>query len=93
MTSAPLRSWLNAGLAFANAKAVVGECGPETEIDDDIRAAIAAVPYDRLCATALGLLRWCTTPRWTTNPSCWLRSEEFPAFDACASRRRIRGTS
>ena len=41
---------------LANAKAVVAECGPQTEIDDDIRAAVAAVPYDRLCETVHELL-------------------------------------
>ncbi|WP_157100525.1 hypothetical protein [Rhodoplanes sp. Z2-YC6860] len=42
---------------LCNRKAVVGECGPHTEIDDDIREAIAAVSYDRLCETVFGLLR------------------------------------
>lgn len=41
---------------LANAKAVVAECGPQTEIDDDIRRAVAAVPYDRLCETVHELL-------------------------------------
>ncbi len=34
---------------LANRKAVVGECGPSTEIDTDIREAIAPANYDRLC--------------------------------------------
>lgn len=42
---------------LANGKAVVGECGPHTEIDDDIREAIAPATYDRLCDTVLDLLR------------------------------------
>ena len=42
---------------LANAKAVVGECGPHTEIDSDIRNAIAAANYNRLCGTVLELLR------------------------------------
>jgi hypothetical protein len=42
---------------LANAKAVVAECGPATEIDDDIRAAVAAVPGERLIETAVALLR------------------------------------
>ena len=42
---------------LCNRKAVVGECGPHTEIDSDIREAIAAVSYDRLCDTVLDLLR------------------------------------
>ncbi len=41
---------------LANRKAVVGECGPHTEIDRDIREAIAAASYDRLCETVLNLL-------------------------------------
>ena len=41
---------------LANRKAVVGECGPQTEIDSDIREAVAAVSYDRLCETVLNLL-------------------------------------
>jgi hypothetical protein len=41
---------------LSNRKAVVGECGPDTEIDDDIREAIAAVSYDRLCETVHELL-------------------------------------
>jgi peptidoglycan/xylan/chitin deacetylase (PgdA/CDA1 family) len=42
---------------LANRKAVVGECGPDTEIDSDIREAIAPASYDRLCNTVLELLR------------------------------------
>lgn len=42
---------------LCNRKAVVGECGPNTEIDPDIREAIAAASYDRLCDTVLDLLR------------------------------------
>ena len=42
---------------LANRKAVVGECGPYTEIDSDIREAIAPANYDQLCATALELLQ------------------------------------
>ncbi|MFO1056689.1 MAG: hypothetical protein U1E53_06935 [Dongiaceae bacterium] len=42
---------------LANGKAVVAECGPATEIDDDMRAAVAAVPRERLCETVLALLR------------------------------------
>ena len=41
---------------LANRKAVVGECGPSTEIDTDIREAIAPANYDRLCDTVLELL-------------------------------------
>jgi len=42
---------------LANRKAVVGECGPHTEIDSDIREAIAPAIYDRLCDTILELLK------------------------------------
>jgi hypothetical protein len=41
---------------LANRKAVVSECGPNTEIDSDIREAIAPASYDRLCSTVLQLL-------------------------------------
>jgi hypothetical protein len=42
---------------LANQKAVVGECGPNTEIDSDIREAIASARYDRLCDTVFELLK------------------------------------
>jgi hypothetical protein len=42
---------------LANRKAVVGECGLHTEIDSDIREAIAPANYYRLCDTVLELLR------------------------------------
>src|SRR6185437_3331164 len=42
---------------LANRKAVVGECGPQTEIDPDIRDAIAPAPYDHLCDRVLELMR------------------------------------
>jgi hypothetical protein len=41
---------------LANRKAVVSECGPNTEIDSDILEAIAPAHYDRLCSTVLELL-------------------------------------
>jgi hypothetical protein len=41
---------------LSNRKAVIGEVGPDTEIDDDIREAIAAVSYNRLCETVHDLL-------------------------------------
>ncbi len=41
---------------LSNRKAVVGECGPETEIDSDIREAIAATRYEQLCDTVHELL-------------------------------------
>jgi predicted glycosyltransferase len=42
---------------LANQKAVVGECGPHTEIDGDISEAIAPANYDQLCDTVLELLQ------------------------------------
>lgn len=42
---------------LANAKAVVAECGPTTEIDPDLRDAVAAVPYESLVDTAVALCR------------------------------------
>lgn len=44
-------SWL-----LANRKAVVSECEPDTEIDDDIREAIVAVPYDRIVQVCVALV-------------------------------------
>jgi hypothetical protein len=41
---------------LSNRKAVIGEVGPDTEIDDDIREAIAAASYDRLCETVHDLI-------------------------------------
>ena len=42
---------------LANRKVVVSECDDDTEIDDDIRAAIVGVPYDRIVATCTELAR------------------------------------
>ncbi len=42
---------------LANRKCVVSECEEDTEIDDDIRAALVAVPYDRLVETCVALVR------------------------------------
>jgi tetratricopeptide (TPR) repeat protein len=41
---------------LANAKAVVSECGPDTEIDDDIREALVAVPYKDIVENCVALL-------------------------------------
>lgn len=41
---------------LANGKAVVSECGPETEIDDDVREALVAVPYDQVVETCVALI-------------------------------------
>lgn len=42
---------------LANSKAVVSECEADTEIEDDIRAALVAVPYDALVETCIALVR------------------------------------
>lgn len=42
---------------LANRKAVVSECDDDTEIDDDIRSAVVAVPYSRLVATCKELVQ------------------------------------
>jgi tetratricopeptide (TPR) repeat protein len=42
---------------LANGKAVVSECGPETEIDEDIRQAMIAVPYADLVESCVALVR------------------------------------
>lgn len=41
---------------LANSKAVVSECGPKTEIDDDIREAMVAVPYADLVRACVSLV-------------------------------------
>jgi hypothetical protein len=40
---------------LANGKAVVSECGPDTEIDDDIREALVAVPYKDIITNCVAL--------------------------------------
>ena len=42
---------------LANRKAVVSECEPETEIDDDLRAALVAVPYGEIVQTCVALVK------------------------------------
>jgi hypothetical protein len=42
---------------LANSKAVVSECGPKTEIDDDIRQAMIAVPYADLVSSCVAIVR------------------------------------
>lgn len=42
---------------LANHKAIVSECDDETEIDEDVRAALVAVPYDKLVETCVALVR------------------------------------
>jgi hypothetical protein len=41
---------------LANRKAVVSECGPRTEIDEDIRQAMVAVPYEDLVRSCVALV-------------------------------------
>jgi len=42
---------------LANGKAVVCECNADTEIDDDVRRAMVAVPYDGLVAACIDLVK------------------------------------
>jgi hypothetical protein len=42
---------------LANSKAVVAECGPKTEIDEDIRQALVSVPYDEIVQSCIALVR------------------------------------
>lgn len=42
---------------LANRKCVVSECGPDTEIDAEVRDAIVAVPYERIVETCVELAR------------------------------------
>lgn len=42
---------------LANSKAIVSECGPDTEIEDDIREAMIAVPYKDIVASCVALIR------------------------------------
>ena len=48
---------LRTGHLLANRKAVVSECGAHTEIDDDLREAMVAVPYEDLTAACVALVR------------------------------------
>lgn len=41
---------------LANSKAIVSECGPDTEIEDDIREAMIAVPYKDIVASCVALI-------------------------------------
>lgn len=41
---------------LANGKAVVSECGPDTEIDADIREAMVAVPYGDIVQSCVALV-------------------------------------
>lgn len=41
---------------LANRKAVVSECAADTEIDDDLRAAVVAVPYEQIASACRELV-------------------------------------
>jgi SAM-dependent methyltransferase len=41
---------------MANSKAVVSECAPDTEIDEDVRAALVSVPYEKVVETCVTLV-------------------------------------
>jgi len=47
---------LRTSYLLANGKAVVSECGPDTEIEDDIRAAMLAVSYTSVVETCVALI-------------------------------------
>jgi hypothetical protein len=42
---------------LANSKAVVSECGPKTEIDEDVQHSMFAVPYEDLVQACVMLVR------------------------------------
>ncbi|HEX4648710.1 MAG TPA: methyltransferase domain-containing protein [Steroidobacteraceae bacterium] len=42
---------------LANAKAVVAECGPDTFVEEDLREAVRAVPYEGLVDACVELVR------------------------------------
>lgn len=65
---------------LANGKAVVSECGPKTEIDDDIRQAMVAVPYENLVASCIALVQ--DEPR--------RRTLERKAFEIFAKRNQAK---
>ena len=48
---------VRAGYLFANGKAVVGECGPDTFVEPDLREAMYSVPYEGLVEACLELVR------------------------------------
>lgn len=65
---------------LANRKAVVSECGPRTEIDEDIKGAMLAVPYDDIVRSCVALVR--DEPR--------RRELERRAFEVFAKRDQAR---
>jgi predicted O-linked N-acetylglucosamine transferase (SPINDLY family) len=48
---------VRASYLLANGRAVVSECNTETDIEEDLRSAIAGAPYDQLVATCVALLQ------------------------------------
>jgi SAM-dependent methyltransferase len=48
---------VRAAYLFANAKAVVAECGPDTSIDRGLREAVCGVPYTGLVEACVELVR------------------------------------
>jgi hypothetical protein len=47
---------LRTSYLLANGKAVVSECGADTEIEDDIREALVAVPYQNIVESCVALI-------------------------------------
>lgn len=80
-------------LLLANRKAVVCECNAGTEIDDDLRPAMRAVPYEHLATACMTLVRD-EAARLALESSAYeiFRSRKQSEFlrqviSACASRR------
>jgi tetratricopeptide (TPR) repeat protein len=48
---------LRTSYLLANGKAVVSECGADTEIEDDIREALVAVPYKNIVESCVALIK------------------------------------
>ncbi|WP_052507027.1 hypothetical protein [Desulfonatronovibrio magnus] len=55
--SASILEMVRVSYLLANKKAVVAECNPQTEIEPDIRQAVAAVPYEQLVQTCQMLVK------------------------------------
>lgn len=47
---------VRASYLLSNAKAVVAECGPDTEVETDMRAAVCGVPYAELVDACVALV-------------------------------------
>jgi Methyltransferase domain len=48
---------VRAAYLLSNRKAVVGECGPDTSVEPELRDAICAVPYEHLVDACVALVR------------------------------------